>query len=112
MPLCYSCGKDHEEGKVRKDLGIQCTREEMDSLQIYNNRITCAMQAMNPAAIPDGVPSEKVKLYIEGMVRAKGDAMFLIDSWWKEIISKYKLPPDTLLDFSTGDFYYLMTPKE
>ena len=111
MSICTNCGQDHDKEMIRKDLGIQCAREEMDSLQIYNNRMTCAMQAMTPAAIPDNVPKEKVMLFIEGMVRAKGDSMYLVESWWREIIGKYNLPQDTHLDFRTGDFYVLV-PKE
>lgn len=111
MGLCSNCGKDHEDGTVRKDLGIQCTREEMDSLQIYNNRVMCAMQAMSPAAIPDNTEAEKILLFIKGMVIARADATFLIDSWWREIIEKYNLPGAVHLDFSTGDFYLLISKE-
>jgi hypothetical protein len=111
MSLCVKCGKDHNEGTIRKDLKIQCTRAEMDSLQIYNNRITCAMQAMNPNAIPDNADPDKALLFIKGMIIAKGDAMFLVDSWWREILEKYELPENSNLDFRTGDFYVLV-PKE
>ena len=70
------------------------------------------MQAMNPSAIPDNVPKEKVMLFIEGMVRARGDAVYLVESWWREIIEKYNLPPDAHIDFRTGDFYLLIPNKE
>ena len=122
----------NEMGNGRKNLGIQCTKEELNSMKLIRNKSSCTNQAVDPRNIPDLPYSppkgaskemveemnrrrdeykEKVTLFIKGALEAKAEVSFLEEMWWSEMIEKYNLEGKVYLDFGTGDFFINTTEQ-
>ena len=113
---------------IRKNLGKKCTREELDSIKLIRNKVTCAVQALDPATLrvpvlpPAGAQAEvreaydkqrqtfeeQARMFVKGAIDAKAEALSLEEFWWADMMSSYSLPPYTFIDFMTADFYQLM----
>jgi len=95
--------------KERLYLGITCTPEEIKSLKLIQNNVTCATQACSPNSIPDNVPREKAEIFVTGAIEAKARSLWLQDQWWDEAIKKYNIQHTqenpVYIDFTTGEFY-------
>lgn len=93
----------------RKNLGITCTKEERQSIELIQNRVSCARQAARADAIPDGAPEESARIFIQAAIESLAQYMWLEQQWWREVKEKYKLPDDreVWVDFVTGEFYIL-----
>jgi hypothetical protein len=90
-------------------IGVSCTPDEIKSLKLIQNNVTCAHQACSPEAIPDNVPREKAEIFIAGAIEAKSRALWLQDQWWNEALKKYQIihtqENPVYVDFSSGEFY-------
>lgn len=97
--------------KKRVYIGISCTHDEIKSLKLIQNNVTCATQACSPLSIPDNVPREKAEIFIAGAIEAKARALWLQDQWWAEALKKYKIEHTQenpiYVDFTTCEFYRL-----
>lgn len=92
---------------MRQDLNIICDTNDLNDLQLLQNKISCAHQAARPDAIPDEVPEHKAKLFIIAAIDSLGSYKWLEKNWWDEAKKKYNLPEgvNIWIDFSTGMFY-------
>lgn len=109
--ICPSCGKMHDQG-TRKDLGIKCDDNELNGIKIINNRMSCAMQALNPNAIPKDVDEKNARIFVMAAMDYKAEIDWLNEKWWEEMIQKYNLnvkanSKDIHIDFADGSFYIL-----
>lgn len=115
-------------GNKREDLNIKCSQEEINSLRLIRNKVTCATQALNSNMIripqePPETSSESVKeeyklrksmleeqarFFVKGAIDAKAEANFLEEDWWTQMIKKYNLTGSVFIDFETCDFYRLL----
>lgn len=90
-------------------LGVSCSPDEIKSLKLIQNNVTCANQACSPLAIPDNVPREKAETFVVGAIEARSRALWLQDQWWDEAIKKYNIQHTSdnpvYVDFITGEFY-------
>jgi hypothetical protein len=105
--ICPSCGKVHGKKVL---LGITATKEELDSLKLIQNKYSCACQAAQPNAIPDGIPKEKAEAYIASALGVKAEAQWLQQLWWEEVALKYNFKDkagqaNVSIDFTDGSFY-------
>jgi len=93
----------------RKYLGISCTKEELDSIKLIQNKISCASQACRPDAIPDGVDEIKAKWFIQSAIDSLASYRWLEEDWWSEVKKKYELPKDVnvWIDFDNAEFYLI-----
>lgn len=100
------CGKADNK---RQNLGIKVSQVELDSLLLFNTRISVAGQAASCTEISRSATLEQVKLYITAAIDVQAEAREQQRGWWREIIVKYKLPKDKeiFVDFSTGDLYII-----
>jgi len=98
----------NEIGK-RKNLGIICTEEELQTIQLIQNKISCASQAASPLSIPNGISEEKAKWYIQAAIDSLASYRWLESEWWKEMKLKYSLPQghNVWIDFDTKEFYII-----
>lgn len=92
---------------MRKDLGIKCKKEHIDSLELIMNKIQCAKQASCIHAIPDDVPEQKVKWFVQAAIESLANYQWLEKDWWNQAKKVYALPQDKniWIDFNSGDFY-------
>jgi len=92
---------------VKKNLGIFCEKFDLDSIQLLQNKISCASQAAQADAIPDGVNEHKARLFIQAAIDSLGGYKWLEKDWWENAKKKYNLPNETVvwIDFVTGEFY-------
>lgn len=99
-PLCQ---------QQRKYLGISCTDDELNEIELIQNRISCAQQAARPDAIPKGISSENAEAFIRAALESLAQARWLEDRWWKQVRVKYQLPHDVnvWIDFMTKEFYVI-----
>ncbi len=109
--ICQSCGKVHEQG-IRKDLGVKCDEGELNGIKIINNRMSCAIQALSPNAIPKDADEKNARIFVMAAMDYKAEIDWLSSSWWNEIIQKYNLSEkaegkDVHIDFADGSFYIL-----
>lgn len=97
--------------KERVYLSTSCTEEELKSLKLIQNNVTCATQACSPESIPDNVDRQKAEIFIAGAIEARARALWLQDQWWAEAIKKYNLQHTennpVYVDFITREFYQL-----
>lgn len=95
--------------KKRIYLKKSCSKEEMNSLKLIQNNLTCATQAASPESIPDNVDKDKAVIFIAGAIEAKARALWLQDEWWDEIVKKYEIEhtqeDPIYIDFITLEFY-------
>lgn len=92
---------------INKKIIASITNEELETLEIINNRISCAAQAACPYSILDTTPKEKTLLFIEAALITKADAQYLEKKWWNEIKQKYNIQKniEIYLDFTTQELY-------
>lgn len=92
---------------TRKGLNIFCTKEEIDSIQLIQNKVSCANQACSPDAIPDGVDEIKAKWFIQSAIDSLASYRWLENDWWSNMKKKYELPKEVnvWIDFDTSEFY-------
>lgn len=102
--VCPDCGEEHP---IRKNLGANATREEVESLILINNRIKVAAQVAQPTNT--SAAPEQVQVFLDAALNAKAEALNMQRQWWVEITNKYKLTKDKniFVDFETGEFYVL-----
>ena len=106
--VCSQCGKVHTNFK-RVDLGIRISKEELDSLQLIQNKLNCAAQAARPEAIPDGISESKARIFIQAAIDSLASYRWLQKDWWDSIMIKYDTPKDKNIniDFNTNDLYIM-----
>lgn len=102
---CKYCGKEH--GKRIDLMGVE--KQDVDSFKLVQNKISCANQAANPNAIPDGVDEVKAKLFIQAAIDSLASYKWLEQDLWLQMTEKYNLPKDKniYIDFDKSVFYYL-----
>jgi hypothetical protein len=102
--VCQSCGKVH--GKRVYLMPIE--KIDVDSFKLIQNKLSCANQAANPSAIPDGVEEQKAKLFIQAAIDSLATYKWLEQDYWNQTIEKYNLPKDknVHIDFNKSMFYY------
>jgi hypothetical protein len=113
---------------IRRGCNAFCTKDELDSIKLIRNKVSCAIQALDPRTVP--VPTqppsiapkevqdayqksrqvleEQVRMFVKGCLDAKAEAVFLESDWWAAMIEKYHLVGNTFIDFSNGEFYHLV----
>ena len=104
---CNDCSCKTDEGK-RVDLNIRVTEDEVNNIKLISNKVSCAEQAASPGAIPDGISSDKVTLFIKAALSYLGEIRSIRDYWWVEVKKTYGLTEskeDIWVDFDTGDLY-------
>lgn len=103
-----ACGLP-QPGRVRRNLGIFCSKEEMDSLSLISNRISCADQALKLAAIPNDATDKSIEVFVRTNINVKAENQFLAKEWWHDVIEKYNLPKDLPVQFdnNTREFFVL-----
>lgn len=94
----------------RKYLNIFCTKEEIDSIQLIQNKIACASQAARPDSIPDNVSEQKSRLYIQVAIDSLASYKWLEQDWWNRMKETYSLPKEKeiWIDFNSKEFYTLL----
>ena len=104
-----NCNCNTQQEGTRKGLNIFCTKEEIDSIQLIQNKISCASQACSPDAIPDGVDETKAKWFIQSAIDSLASYRWLENEWWKEMKVNYNLPKDVnvWVDFDSMEFYII-----
>jgi hypothetical protein len=99
---------------MRKYLGIKCDKEEKDSINLINNRLSCADQALNVSnihLIEDPSPEAKAfaeeqgKIFVKGAIEYKAQAQFLLNDWWETVREVYNLPENAQIDTKTYEFF-------
>jgi hypothetical protein len=96
-----------KQNLVRKNIGTSATAEEIDSLKILQNRLSCSNQALSIGSIPDNVDQNKVNMFLKAAIESKAESLFLMDNWWKEVLIKYKIESNSHVDLQTGEFYIM-----
>lgn len=92
---------------ARKNLGVFCSQEELSSIQLVMNHMSCIQQAINPANIPDNASDVQVTRFLVNLMKQKTEILFLEQNWWKEAKVNHNLPKDkdSWIDFETKEFY-------
>lgn len=92
--------------RQRKNIG-RCTKEDVDTLQLIQNKVNCAAQACRPDVIPDRVSEEKARWFIQAAIDSLANYRWLETDWWNTMRQKYNLPTDREIwvDFNTYEFY-------
>ena len=104
LDICPSCGKRHGKKELLNKI---VSAEELNSLTLIQNKYSCACQAAQPNAIPDGTPKDKAEMFIAGALAAKAEAQWLQQMWWNEILAKYAIADkgNINIDFSTRELF-------
>jgi hypothetical protein len=101
--------KNQKSAGPRKNLNIQATKEELESLLWINTREEVAAESARFKNYPAEAAKENILQFIEAALDVRAEALVLRRKWWQEIKVKYpKLPIDkqnVFLDFDTGEFY-------
>jgi len=89
-------------------LGIQCTSEERDDIELVQNKITCALQASLPDSVPEEVNEDIATSYFKAALETLGNYKWLESNWWRRMKEKYYLPDtDVWIDFASCEFYVI-----
>jgi len=76
------------------------TKNEVRSMELANNSITCAGQALRPDAVPSYVEESAAKKYFHEAIFAYADAKFLQKLLWSDLAARYNVPVEKLyIDF-------------
>jgi hypothetical protein len=89
--------------KVRQNLGILVSKEELDSAKLIRNRLSCADQMLK--TIPDGIDQETMDKYIQSVVEAKSEADWLQEIWWEKVKALYDIREIVYVDYSDGSLF-------
>jgi hypothetical protein len=93
--------------------GIFLTEEEMSSLRLIQNQLSCASQAADPRNIPDGCPEDKAKVFVKAALEAKADALFLEQDWWNVIVAEHSMQGKHVhIDFGNNELLFVKDCKE
>jgi len=92
---------------MRKNVGIICEKQDLDSIVLIQNKISCASQACSIGSIPEGIEDRKIKLYIQAAIDSLATYQWLEKDWWDRARLKYKLPSNinVWIDFNNNQFY-------
>ncbi len=103
---CSICGQKH--GEV-KGLNVFCTEDELKSLELIQNKLTCAHQACNTKAIPEDTPANIAQSFFSAALNNKAEAQFLEKDWWECMAEKYKfdVKNNVHINFESKEFYII-----
>lgn len=105
MNNCAMCSVN--EGKVRKNLGVNVGPEMLKSINIIQNRLDCATQAMSPAAIPSNIDQNTISVFIRSAIEAVADYRLMQSDWWNTVKKEFNFADDVevYIDLGSGEFY-------
>jgi len=82
------------------------TKDDVRSMELANNSISCAEQALRPDAVPANLPEFMTKKYFHEALFAYADAKFLQKLLWQDLAECYSAPIEKLyLDFGTRKLF-------
>ena len=92
---------------VRKNLGITIDAETTKAMDVLNNRVQVAKQAITPATLPAGVTQEQVNMFVKAAIEMYANYQSEQSELWNDIKKVHKLPADqeTFIDLVTGELY-------
>lgn len=92
---------------TRKNLGITVDAETTKAMEVLNNRVTVAKQAITPATLPAGVTQDQVNMFVKAAIEMYANYQSEQNELWKDIKKVHKLPndQDTFIDLVTGELY-------
>jgi len=91
-----------------KTVLAQATKEEVDSLELIQNKLETSKTASSPSILSDDVPDSIKVAYFKAALDNLAEARFLESDWWKTIKETYTLPDVNIhIDFKTKELYVL-----
>jgi CXXX repeat modification system protein len=91
--------------RVRQNLGVVVNEEELNSMKILRNRITCTEQMLK--TIPVGIDQETMDKYVKSVVEERSENEWLVEVWWEKINKKYNLRGEIFIDHLDGSLFIL-----
>ena len=91
----------------RKNLGIVVDAKTTKAMEILNNRVQVAKQAITPATLPDGVTQDQVNMFVKAAIEMYANYQSEQSELWNDIKKVHQLPADqdTFIDLVTGELY-------
>ncbi len=80
---------------------IQIEKEEIDSMNIILNKLETTRQMIK--TIPLNIDQETMNKYVNSVITARGESLWLEQKWWNMIIEKYNISERNIsLDFENS----------
>ena len=99
MERCEKCGRIHEL------LDEEITKEDIDTIRLILNHLSCASQALDPRNIPLDASHNQITLFVQAALGAKAAYMSLEKEWWDKAKKDYGLPEGNIeIDWTVNKF--------
>jgi hypothetical protein len=87
------------------------TRDDIRSLEIASNKVTCARQAIHPNTVPLYAPKSAADKYFREAIFALADGEYLQDSFWRELAKEHGIAAEDMgklyVDFNTNELFVI-----